>query len=251
MKKIIALTALCLITTAPVVMADTLGFELGAYQWKPDYSGVIASDSSNSEANRIDIENDLGYSDESHNIIWFSLEHPLPVIPNFKLVSSDLSSSANNTLERSFVFDGETYSVSENVSSTLDLSNTEVTFYYEILDNWVNLDLGITARIYDGEARLTTDTDNAVEEIDFTIPLLYGKARFDLPFSGFFVDAEINIISYSGDSISDVALAAGYESDFGFGAKLGVRKFSLDAEDDELLADVELDGTYLSLFYHF
>jgi outer membrane protein len=236
---------------ASVTQADILGFEIGAYQWKPDYSGTFASSGGNELIDNIDLENDLGYSDESHNIIWFALEHPVPIIPNIKIVSSDLEASSDSNLSREIEFSGQRFTT--DVSSTFDLSNTEYTLYYEILDNWVNLDLGLTARVYDGEAKIasTEPEIEEVEEIDFTIPLLYAKARFDLPFTGFFVDAEVNIISFDGDSISDMALSIGYESDIGLGAKLGLRRFSLDVEDDDFVADIEMDGTYISAFYHF
>lgn len=248
MKKQLSLLALACMGSISVAQADVIGFEIGAYQWKPDYKGTLRSDDSLLLGNNIDIQNDLGFSDESHNVLWFSLEHPIPVLPNFKIVSSDLDASSNSTLD-GIIFGGVTFN--EDVSTKYDMSNIEYTLYYEILDNWVNLDLGLTIRQYDGEVRISSTDDSEVENIDFTIPLLYGKARFDLPFSGFFVDAEINIISYSGDSISDTALGLGYESDIGLGAKAGYRTFSLDVEDDTFVADLEFDGAYISLFYHF
>jgi len=179
MKKQLGLFTACLMASISSAQADILGFEVGAYQWKPDYSGIFASDEGNDTIDRIDLENDLGYSDESHNILWFSLEHPVPILPNIKVVSSDLEASANAELTRSIEFNGETFSASADVTSTFDLSNTEFTLYYEILDNWVNLDLGLTARMYDGEARIASTelSIDEVEAIDFTIPLLYAATQ--------------------------------------------------------------------------
>jgi outer membrane protein len=255
MKKLLGTLALASLASVQVAQADTIGFVVGGYQWTPDYSGTLASDSSSTDGSSIDVQDDLGFSDESHNVIYASIEHPIPFIPNFKLVSSDLSASAESTLTREVVFGGTTYSASEDISTTVDLSNTEYTFYYEILDNWLNLDLGMTLRTYDGMVSLETDPDgsnlNEMEDLDFTIPLFYASARADLPFTGFFVDAQMNIISYDGDSISDTAFSVGYESEIGFGARLGYRTFSLEVEDDTFSSDLKFDGTYLNVFYHF
>ena len=69
------------------VLADMAGIEVGAYQWSPDYSGVLAVDDGSNEGTELNLEDDLGYADEDHNIIWASIEHPVPFIPNFKITS--------------------------------------------------------------------------------------------------------------------------------------------------------------------
>ncbi|TQV81481.1 TIGR04219 family outer membrane beta-barrel protein [Aliikangiella coralliicola] len=255
MKKVLGALAIASVTLAPAAYADIAGFEVGAYQWTPDYTGTISSDSGSVLGSSIDIQNDLGFDDDSHNVIWASLEHPVPFLPNIKVVSSDLDNAASSTLTREIVFGGETYSVNEAVSTTFDTSNTEFTFYYEILDNWINLDLGLTLRKYDGEVRLVTPATgsnlNEFEELDFTLPLLYASGRIDLPFTGFFIDGQLNIISYDDDSVSDTSIAFGYESDWGLGAKAGYRMFDLDVEEDSFKGDLEFDGAYISVFYHF
>ena len=247
--------AIASIASIPVAQADVAGFEIGGYQWTPDYDGTLTSSTDTVLGSTIDLQDDLGFSDESHNVIWVSLEHPVPFLPNIKVTSSDLDTSASNILTRDIVFGGETFSVSEEVNTTIDTSNTEFTLYYEILDNWANLDVGATFRQYDGEVRLTTDPNGSAldefEPIDFTIPVFYAKGRFDLPFTGFFVDAQMNIISYDDDSISDMMIALGYESEVGFGASLGYRTFDLEVEEDDLTVDAKFDGMYISAFFHF
>jgi outer membrane protein len=253
-KKLTFLSIAGLIFSA-TASADMAGIEVGAYQWSPDYSGALAVDDGSDEGTDLNLEDDLGYSDEDHNIIWASIEHPVPFIPNFKLVSSDLDSSANNTLTRDVVFGGETYSANEEISSRIDMSNIEYTLYYELLDNWINVDAGLTFRQYDGIVELNSDPNGSnimeSEELDFTIPLVYLKGRVDLPFTGFFVDGEMNVISYDGDSIQDLAFSLGYESDIGLGAKAGYRTFTLDVEESDFVSDLEFKGAYVSVFFHF
>lgn len=255
MKTSIYLACLIGAVTASNAVADTLGFAVGSEQWKADYSGTLSSDSGALQGSQIDIENDLGFSDDSHKILWAKFEHPIPLLPNLRIAKSDLSSSATSTLSRELIFNGETYSASEQTASEFDLSNTEYTLYYELLDNWLNLDMGITLRKYDGLVSLTTSPSgsnlNEQETLDMSLPLVFAAARADLPFTGFFVDAELNIISYDGDSLADTAFGVGYESDFGLGAKAGYRKMALDVTDDSFTGDLEFDGSYINIFYHF
>jgi len=228
------------------VQADVVGFQVGTDSWTPDYSGSISSG-----PDTIDFEDDLGFDDESHSLLWLKLEHPVPVIPNIKIVASDLDAKASSTLSRSITFDGETFNASADVNSRFDMSNTEFTFYYELLDNWINLDAGLTLRQYDGQATIRTATASATEDLDFTVPLLYLDARIDLPFTGFFVDSTLNTISAGDNSISDISVSLGYESSFGLGARLGIRTLDLEIDEDDVEADLEFDGTYLNVFYHF
>jgi len=255
MTKKQSLIAVLTLVLAPIAYADTAGFEVGAYQWQPEYSGLIAVDTASQQGTQLDLEQDLGFTDESHNIVWASLEHPVPFLPNFKLVSSDLDVQASSILTRDITFGGETYTADESVDTQVDMSNTEYTLYYELLDNWINLDAGLTFRQYDGVVTLNTDPAGSniseSEVLDFTLPLVYLKGRVDLPLTGFFVDGEINIISYDGDSISDTAFSLGYESDIGLGAKAGYRTFSMEVEEANFMSDVEFTGAYVSVFFHF
>lgn len=250
MKKILSVLAIVAATSISNVQADVIGFEVGGYQWKPDYKGEV---SSGATATNIDLQDDLGFEDDSHNIIYALVEHPVPFLPNIKITSADLESSANKVLTRSINYGGTTYSVNDSVASTIDTSHTEYTLYYEILDNWINIDAGVSFRQYDGEVRLESAnaTLNEVEVLDVTIPLVYAKARADLPFTGFFVDAQMNIISYDDESVSDMMIGIGYESDIGFGASIGYKAFDLEADEDDLKVDVQFEGAYISAFFHF
>jgi outer membrane protein len=255
MIKLMNKTALTLIGAAIVlssqVQADAVGLQVGIDAWTPDYEGEIALDSSSSSGTVIDFEDDLGFDDESHGVLWVKIEHPVPIIPNIKIVASDLDASASSTLTRDITYGDETFNANADIDTRFDMSNTEFTLYYELLDNWINLDAGLTLRQYDGQSTISTATTSASEDLDFLVPLLYLDARIDLPFTGFFVDSTLNTISVGDNSISDVSVSLGYESDFGLGARLGIRTLDLEFDEDDVEADLEFNGTYLNVFYHF
>lgn len=227
--------------------ADTLGFEVGAYQWQQNYDGTVRSGITD-----VDVENDLGLDDESNLSYYAVLEHPVPMLPNIKLQHTELDISETATLSRTIDFEGNLYPITATVNTDSDLSHTDVTLYYELLDNWVELDLGLTARTFGDSVKLsspTTGTEGEVE-LDETIPLLYAAARFELPM-GFYLGADINGLSYDDYQLLDYRVHARWQADFGLGVELGWRSLDIDYEDGDEDADLTIDGAYLGAFYHF
>jgi len=254
MRKL-SLLAATLIAFSPLTQADTVGFEVGGYLWMPDYSGQIALDEGAQQGTTLDLEDDLGFTDDNNNVLWIALEHPVPVLPNLKLVSTDLDLSASSLLTRTVNFGGSTFLANENVSTRMDFSSIELTLYYELLDNWINLDAGVTLRQYNGRVSINTSPSGSNisenEKLDFVLPMGYLKGRVDLPLTGLFVDAQINIVSLSGNTVSDAEFSLGYETEVGFGAKAGYRTFSIDIDENDIVADLDFKGAYVSLFFHF
>mgnify|MGYP000070711227 CR=1 FL=1 len=250
MKKTAIATALALSAgLSGAANADFLGFTVGANNWQQEFSGTVRS---GAIGDTVDIENDLGYSDdEGNNNFYVAFEHPVPLIPNVMLARTELEVSAENTLTKSFDFEGVSFSVSDDIRSTADLTHTDLTLYYEILDNWVSLDIGFTLRSFEEGFTLTSSTESAELSIDGTLPMFYVGAKFELPFSGLYVIANGNWISYDDDTIMDYKAALGYESSIGLGVEIGMRSFELEYEDDEEYADLTIDGMYAGVFYHF
>lgn len=230
--------------------ADVVGFSIGASYWAPELSGDFNSDGDGS----IDLSDDLDIDDPSPSSVVLQLEHPIPLLPNIRYENIDLDSDGRSTLTGNISFEGETYVAGETLRSTFDLSHDDIILYYEVLDNWVNLDIGIDLKRFDGEVSLvgSTNTTTSSIDVDETIPLLYLSARFDLPFSGFYVGADISSVSIGDSSAEDITLKLGYLSGVGLGVEGGMRTFSLELDDaDDLDSDIEYDGVYLQAFFRF
>ncbi|MFT7555278.1 MAG: outer membrane protein [Planctomycetota bacterium] len=196
----------------------------------------------------------MDVSAPSTSSLGFRLEHPLPILPNFKYQTFDLKSNGRNSLDSSITFEGQTYNAAETVSSTFDLSHDDIVLYYEILDNWINLDIGLDLKRFDGEVSLTGSANTTASrvKIDETLPLFYLSARFDLPFTGFYVGTDVSSFSINDSSADDVTIMLGYESDRGLGIEGGIRTFSLELDDaDNLDANIEYEGAFVSGYYHF
>ena len=230
--------------------ADVIGFSIGASYWAPEFSGDFDSVGQSS----IDLSSDLGLDDSSLSSLVLSLEHPIPLLPNIKYQNNDLADTGSNVLTSSVVFEGETYSVSDRLDSTFDLSHEDFILYYELLDNWVNLDVGVDVKRFDGEVALVGNANTTTSriEIDETLALLYLSARFDLPLSGFYIGADFSGVSIDDSSVQDTTLKLGYLSDYGLGVEGGLRNFLLELDDSNgLNSDIEYDGAYAYMFFRF
>lgn len=245
-KKLLAALALSLPFSAS---ADVIGVTAGLYNWTQNFSGDLRSEQTGSD--EIDLEDDLNFDDDSANVMFVALEHPIPVLPNIRLGSTGMEVKETSTISRTFNYEGETYNQGREVRSDIDLSHIDATLYYEILDNFISLDVGLTARKFDGEATIayTDGTQSETADIDGTLPLLYANARVDLPFlPGLYAAGELHGISYSGNSLIDTKLGIGYEILGIVGLELGLRSFELDLEgDDDEEFNMTIDGAFIGV----
>jgi outer membrane protein len=247
MKKVLLSTATALLL-ATSLNADTLGAEIGFATWNPELTGSIKGN--NVLDSDIDVEKDLGFgSKETNSFFWVYFDHPVPFLPNIKLQKTSYSDSASKI--NSIIYDGKTYS--GNIKTNLTLNQTDIISYYRLLDNWINFDLGVNLKVVDGNIKISapsaTDTN---KDFGAIIPMLYAKARFDLPFSGLSFETDGSYVGYSGSKLSDFKAGIVYESSYGLGATAGIRKQNLTLDDiDNTNTNLDINGLYAGLFYHF
>ena len=247
MKKLTLATTLALLS--PFAAADTiLGVYAGAGQWQGEYSGNAGDPS-------IDVKS-LGMDEEDNNYYYIALEHPVPIIPNIKLQKMDITSEQTATIYQSFTIDGTTFIVDPingtEVASDFDLSHMDIVLYYELLDNWVNLDVGLNIRKFDGHVTAVSEFTAESVELDEAIPMIYAKAQFDLPLTGFSVGLEGNAINYEDNRLTDYSAKLQYmfDSALDIGLEVGYREMSLEVDED-VTADIQLKGPYAALLFHF
>lgn len=222
--------------------ADTIGFELGGGYWDASYSGDVIAD--------VSIDSELGIDGSSATYIYAHIEHPIPFFPNLRLSQTNIDESGRGVLTSSFNFEGASFTAGQSVASSVDLSHTDVTLYYELIDIGMDLDLGVTARYIEGEVSL----DSVSESAEIILPMLYVRGKFNLPFTGTYLGGQINAASYSGDSIMDADVKVGWQTENfifpEFGVEVGYRSFSIDA-DESVLIDLQADGVFVNLTAHF
>ena len=243
----VLILSVLILLCANTARADFVGLNIGANYWEPDLTGSFNSVGDPP----IDLVGGLGLEDQSSTGgLVLRLEHPVPILPNVKLQGFDLDTTGTSDLT-GIIFNGTPFL--GQGTTTFDVSHQDIVLYYELLDNWISLDFGVDIKRFDGEVHLV-DVNLNDERIlvDETVPLLYISARFDLPYTGFYIGADINSASIGDNSGEDSTLMLGYESGTGLGLEGGIKKFSLELDDvNNLNTNLEYDGIYLNGYLHF
>lgn len=246
----LAASALALsLATAGTAQADTLfGVYAGAGTWQQSYSGDVRSGISN-----VDLEDDLGLDDDDSVILYAALEHGVPLLPNVRAQYYTLDVDADSTLSRTIEFNGNVFNLSETVSTVVDLTQTDVVLYYELLDNVVSLDLGLAISLVEGSIEVASLSEQASADFDEVVPMLYAAVRADLPFTGVWVGAQAQGISYDDNKLIAFEAKIAYESSLGLGFEAGYRavQVELDAFDEVDLAKIDVNGPYAAINFHF
>lgn len=244
MKKIILAGAVMALasTAAQADLLFTVGAKASVWDAKP--TGQLDKD--------LSVESD-GLNLKSDNGTQLSLyfEHSVPIIPNIKLKQTDLKVDGKGTINASFAdthFDTE-------VASEVDLTHTDITLYWGLPVPFIDLNYGLTARIFDGDAEVS-ERDTSVtkrEKLDLTLPMLYGEVKVNAPF-GLYAGADINWIGFGDNKLLDSSIAAGYNLPIpvpmlDVGLEVGYRALTLetDKKDVKFESDLDVKGVFYGL----
>lgn len=249
MRNLLLLSTLVL---APgLCRADDLGLYAAAGQWYVKMEGVVGQGGITTSLDS------LGIDDETANVFWLTFEHPVPFLPNVRLMHSEISTVAASEASQVIFIGNIEIEVQTRIQTTLDLSHTDATFYYQLLDKTYHFDLGVTARQLSGYVEVLPEIGGSFQaEMDGVVPTAYVNFQIDFPYSGWHLGVTTNAAAYNGDKIVDVAASIGYAFDvtsaMDIGVNMGYRK--LDLQVDEfyaLTADATLSGGYVELQVHF
>ncbi len=229
-----------------LAFADAVGVRASAGLWSYDVSGVVRDDPS--AANNVDLKADLGINEDEVFNGFVYIEHPVPLLPNVRLGTTDLKLAGTGTTD-GFTWNG-TPVPAGTATSNVDLSHTEIGLYYEIIDVGFDLDLGVNVKLFDGTVTMTSGGTTATSSFDETIPMLYASVGVPL-IAGFAIGGDFSYVSYDGDKFQDYFLNVRWVSDFLLGVEVGYRSFTIDYEDGDEFADAKIDGPYVNVRLEF
>jgi outer membrane protein len=202
-------------------------------------------------ATSADLEDTLGWSNAQDLMFKAYIEHPFPFVPNIKIAHTKLSHDGTGSV--SLFSWGDIVNFTGDVKSDLSLNMTDVTLYYELLDNWVELDAGLTVRYMSGDIKVKTFLTN--ENVDFSsfIPMVYAKTRFNFPVTDISLQIEANAISYSGATFYDYEVSARYTFMIGLGLEAGYKVYHVDSDDltSGLESNMDFSGVYAAVVWDF
>ena len=238
-----------IILTPMPVLADVLGVSVGGGSWQASPEGDIGRTD-------INLESTLNLDEENNQFVFAAIEHSIPILPNIRLQHSEMEWNGDALVAAGTNLNGNPFVSTEQVAVFLDLTHTDATLYYEILDNVVDLDLGITARSFDGEASLIGATQQEAIDLDAIGPLLYGRVGVDIPLTGLSAHVLANWINVDEFRLIDWAAEIMYEFDLlpalDAGLILGYRSMLVELDElDDLQADASFEGYYFALQLRF
>ena len=239
--------------------ADALGLRAGVEYWQADLSGEAQTQVARAKkAKPVNFDEWQIYG-ATYNSVWFNFEHPIPFVPNVRMSYTNIQNSKSRTVKH--VAGSTTYYTKDSITLTFD--NIDSTLYYEVLDNWINLDVGLTARSLNGDFdAISTIGDGLTAPVqDRTpltklVPMLYLNARFDIPFlNGLYVQSVINGASLKGNTLYDADARVGYDLNLvalDVGMYAGYRRMVLKSTSlGNLYADAVMDGLMTGFEIHF
>jgi outer membrane protein len=230
---------------ADVILGLTAGVDL----WNVESSGSL-SDTSEDDMYSFDL------GSERKGVLSLALEHPIPLIPNFKIRTNDLSAEDQVLLSENFRYAGADYQVNSQVDVEFDVRNTDYVLYYELLDNdLIAFDFGLNFKHLDGNIRVESQREDLASQDHFTgyVPMLYGAAQLGIPATRLSFYGDLNLLSINGDhTLQDyqagVAYAVVESLPLDIRLKGGYRRFSLELDDlDGTYTDWDFEGAYLGL----
>ncbi len=253
---ILSLTVLiCL--AAPLNALPLVDVEVAVGAWRQSPSGVVSYKSDD----EFDLEDTLGYDDETAFFGRLKIELPFPV-PSIYLMYSPLKFEATSVTDGFYDFGGITVVPGIPFYSKLSADQYDIGLYYRIpllkqaSFNRLNIELGINTKIIDAEAEVVQDTFAPIyvlretEQDTLAVPMAYLGAQFR-PLQRLSLEGEFRGLSWSDSSFysfigrvkadiwGPLFAAGGYRFDTG------------DSTEWALKFDADFQGPFIETGFHF
>lgn len=260
MKNLLKAATVASLLTTSALNADFLRVEAGAGMWLADPSGDISL-----KDDSINLVDTLGYSTSSSTYAWILFKHFVPVIPNVRLEYASLSYDGKLDLLNGKKLPWNGLDVPTNVKNTLSLTEYDAILYYNILDNtfWTTIDLGLDVKAIDASFQLDPLSSGVAGVPDYDgyqspsgmipLPLGYARARVEVPFTGFGVEADAEYLSLGQSTVMDVRAKVDYT--LGItpiiqpGIEVGYRMQKFDVDATDLVSGMPVLNLEFSGFY--
>ena len=255
MKKLLSLLVFGVIFVS-VANADFARVEMGAGAWMQSPSGSISYEDS-SGATGLDKSKE---TEEAQGYVWLLIKHPIPIIPNLRVEYV----SVTNSGEASGSF--KDFVVPTSTKTTLDMTQIDAILYYNILDNtsWITIDLGVDIKSvnssYKADAVIPVGgigVEAYSDSVSTLIPLLYARARVEIPTTNFGLESDVKYITNNSSTIYDVRAKVDYTLDFipviQPAVEIGyrVQKMKIDEDDNDAKMDMDFAGLYVGMMLRF
>lgn len=253
LRKLPAAFAAASLILPAAAMASVFSGSIGVYGWHQNPSGHISYEGNASSATNVYLKQDLGIGSGNSVYVRATLNNSLPALPDLSLSYTNFDQSGSNTLDRTIVYGGNTYTVGSKVYGHLRLREVALALFYRPVRHPFKLRLGLMGDHVNAEGTvkdLTTGQSTSASD-SVIIPAVYAGLRVPLPL-GFSVGGQGAWIGYSGTHFDRWQAAAAWTSPWGLGLRAGYRKESLKVSNSfDPHGDLSFDGAFAGAFFHF
>jgi len=218
---------------------------LGGFNHTP--SGEVKYNTLNS----VGISDILDFSTAQDVLLKAYIEHSFSPFPNIKMAYSTYLHNAQN-LVPNFSW-GSIKNFTGTINNHLSLSTLDTTLYYELLDYWLETDVGITLRSLNAEMSVKNRLTYDAISFSALTPLLYGKAKLTIPHTDISLQIEANAIALPDTTSYDYEISGRYTFTTGLGLELGYKSFYLQSDNIAKNFDIDIDftGLYIAATWEF
>lgn len=222
--------------------ADMLGLTLTG-----DYSKLSLSGRAGDQT----FSQPLQFSDDDWQSWSVAFEHPLPLLPNIALRRQTATWSGNTQLDANLRLDQYLYSRQSKINNSFDFQSTDLSFYYEVLDNsLLAFDVGITAMVYDAGLAVTEPAKK--RSVSGVLPLLYGNVTVHVWGTDTALFGQAHYTDYHHQQWTQSKIGVAYQfldlTALLVSVKLGWQHQSIILTGkDQLDMDFRMDGPFLAL----
>jgi outer membrane protein len=217
----------------------------GAY-WFPKLSGSAQTNATGDT--RFDFKDTLGVKDEN---IPFGEAFLRLGSTTLRVGYTQLTFDGDKQLTQTVVFNGKTYSATDNVISSLDMKMIDGEVQFDFLRPDVdvaglNLGLLLKVKYVDGKVELRSASQGAtLKDFKAPIPMIGAAAGVGFLKDMVRVDARAAGIAYSGNHLYDVDAYASFAPLSFVRIQGGYRYIDLKIDKDGTLASFKLSGPYV------
>jgi len=247
--------ALSLLLVAFLLPASSSAFEIGArgYYWFPSLDGNVKVDEAAIIGTTINFEKDLGIEDENYPSVEVFLgggRHHL------SLTYTDIDYSGKNTPTKNIIFNGETYTTTDVIESSIQYRVMDFLYQYDFL-NLENVAAGFSlgavfqVKYLDGEVALKTTLLD--EKQDFTLPIPMLGLNLHIGMLADVLEARLRgtAIGYAGNTIYELMGDISWTPLPFLDIHGGYKTFVIDIDEDDIIFDYDMSGPYVALTVSF
>jgi len=150
----------------------------------------------------VDVKDDLKIGNSSNANAYVQIG--FPVLPNVKVEYLPTNYKGSGKISKTFTFGNKTFSASAPIDSKLNLTQYDISLFYNLPVPIITPRIGLAVKYLDGNIKVKTSGQEATANLNTPIPMLYAGIHVNVPGIPVEADIEGKGISYNKNSLIDI-----------------------------------------------